>query len=88
MLGFSNVAVHKKPRVALFSSGDELIDIGAPLTAGKIHDSNSYVMKALLQNAGVDVVALESTGVYWIPVYEVLEQRGLKSGPAGRTWRR
>jgi len=27
---------------------------------------------------GVDTVALESTGVYWIPVYELLEQRGLK----------
>ncbi|WP_454743926.1 IS110 family transposase [Cupriavidus necator] len=27
---------------------------------------------------GIDTVALESTGVYWIPVYEVLEQRGLK----------
>ena len=27
---------------------------------------------------GVDTVALESTGVYWIPIYEVLEQRGLK----------
>jgi len=27
---------------------------------------------------GVDVVALESTGVYWIPVYEVLESRGLQ----------
>ena len=27
---------------------------------------------------GVDTVALESTGVYWIPVYEVLERRGLK----------
>lgn len=27
---------------------------------------------------GVDYVALESTGVYWIPVFEVLEQRGLK----------
>ena len=26
---------------------------------------------------GVDTVALESTGVYWIPVYEILEQRGL-----------
>ncbi len=26
---------------------------------------------------GVDTVALESTGVYWIPVYEVLEQHGL-----------
>ncbi len=29
-------------------------------------------------DCGVDTVALESTGVYWIPVYEVLEQRGLK----------
>jgi transposase len=28
--------------------------------------------------SGVDTVALESTGVYWIPVFEVLEQRGLK----------
>lgn len=28
---------------------------------------------------GVDTVALESTGVYWIPIYEVLEQRGLKA---------
>ena len=26
---------------------------------------------------GVDIVALESTGVYWIPIYEVLERRGL-----------
>ena len=31
-----------------------------------------------LIGCGVDAVALESTGVYWIPVYEVLEQRGLK----------
>jgi transposase len=30
-----------------------------------------------LLGCGVDTVALESTGVYWIPVYEVLEQRGL-----------
>jgi transposase len=31
-----------------------------------------------LIKCGIDTVALESTGVYWIPVYEVLEQRGLK----------
>lgn len=31
-----------------------------------------------LLECGVDIVALESTGVYWIPVYEALEQRGLK----------
>lgn len=28
--------------------------------------------------AGVDTVAMESTGVYWIPVFELLEARGLK----------
>jgi transposase len=31
-----------------------------------------------LLGAGVDTVAMESTGVYWIPVYEVLERRGLR----------
>lgn len=35
-------------------------------------------MAEWLLKCGVDTVALESTGVYWIPVYEVLEQRGLK----------
>lgn len=31
-----------------------------------------------LLECGVDVVALESTGVYWIPLFEILEQRGLQ----------
>lgn len=31
-----------------------------------------------LVQCGVDTVAMESTGVYWIPAYEVLEQHGLK----------
>ena len=31
-----------------------------------------------LVKLGVDTVAVESTGVYWIPVFEVLEQHGLK----------
>ena len=30
-----------------------------------------------LQQCGVDTVAMESTGVYWIPLYELLEERGL-----------
>jgi transposase len=36
-----------------------------------------HAMADWLLACGVDAVALESTGVYWIPVYEVLEQRGL-----------
>jgi transposase len=31
-----------------------------------------------LKTCGVDTVAMESTGVYWIPLYEVLERRGFK----------
>ncbi|EEA02857.1 transposase IS116/IS110/IS902 family protein [Burkholderia sp. H160] len=36
-----------------------------------------HAMADWLLACGVDIVALESIGVYWIPLYEVLEQRGL-----------
>lgn len=58
MLGEAQVSVHRRPRVALFSSGDELLPVDAPLTAGKIHDSNSYTLAALLQDANVEVIPL------------------------------
>lgn len=44
---------------------------------GTMTDDLNAVADWLLA-CGVDTVALESTGVYWIPLYEVLEQRGLK----------
>ena len=31
-----------------------------------------------LQNCGVQTVTLQSTGVYWIPLYDILEERGLQ----------
>ena len=31
-----------------------------------------------LQACGIDTVAMESTGVYWIPLYEILEERGIE----------
>ena len=37
-----------------------------------------HAMADWMLSCEVDTVVLESTGVYWIPVYEVLEQRGLK----------
>ena len=57
-LGFANVPVYRKPRVALFSSGDELLPVDAPLEEGKIRDSNSYTLAALMEAAGVEVVRL------------------------------
>jgi molybdopterin molybdotransferase len=58
MLGVPHVLVYRKPRVALFSSGDELLPPEAPLTEGKIRDSNSYTLAALLEDAGAQVIRL------------------------------
>ncbi len=58
MLGMANVSVYKIPRVALLSSGDELIEVDLPLTDGKIHDSNSYALAAAIENAGAEVIRL------------------------------
>jgi len=58
MLGLGRVPVHRKPRVALFSSGDELLDVDAPLEQGKIRDSNSYTLAALIEEAGAEVIRL------------------------------
>ncbi|MCQ3938567.1 MAG: molybdopterin molybdenumtransferase MoeA [Chloroflexi bacterium] len=57
-LGMANVIVYKKPRAALLSSGDELLPVEAPLEPGKIRDSNSYTIAALIENAGADVLRL------------------------------
>jgi molybdopterin molybdotransferase len=57
-LGFASVPVYRKPRLALFSSGDELLAVDAPLEEGKIRDSNSYTLAALIEEAGANVIRL------------------------------
>jgi len=58
MLGVAQVPVYRKPRLALFSSGDELLEVDAPLEDGKIRDSNSYTLAALSKEAGTEVIRL------------------------------
>ncbi len=58
MLGCATVDVFKKPRVALLSSGDELLEVDAPLESGKIRDSNSYMLAALIEITGAEVIRL------------------------------
>ena len=58
MLGVAKVEVHRKPRVALLSSGDELVGVDAPLEPGKIRDSNSYVLAALIESAHAEALRL------------------------------
>ncbi len=58
MLGAAEVLVYRQPRFALLSSGDELLPVEAPLTPGKIHESNSYALAALAEAAGVELIRL------------------------------
>lgn len=57
-LGVRTVTVGARPRVALFTSGDELTPLGQPLGAGAIYDSNRYLLRALLQELGAEVLDL------------------------------
>jgi molybdopterin molybdotransferase len=50
--------VRHRPRVALFTSGDELTPLGQSLAAGGIYDSNRYLLRAMLQELGATVIDL------------------------------
>ncbi len=57
-LGRASVEVYQRPRVAILSTGDELVEIEEPLTPGKIADSNTYTLMAQVQAAGGVPVSL------------------------------
>jgi molybdopterin molybdotransferase len=50
--GRATVRVARQPRVAILATGDELVDPGAPLRPGQIHDSNATTLSALVTQAG------------------------------------
>lgn len=54
--GAAEVLVARRPRVALFVTGDELVPPSQPLGFGQIHDSNRYSLLALLQGLGIEPV--------------------------------
>jgi len=59
--GIKSVSVHRRPRVALISSGDELVeldDFTPPVAATKIVSSNSITLSALVRDAGGEAVDL------------------------------
>ncbi len=57
-LGIAEVAVHRRPVVAFFSTGDELTPLGKPLAPGQIHDSNRYTLLGMLQRCGAEPLDL------------------------------
>jgi molybdopterin molybdotransferase len=60
-IGLDPAPVHRRPRVAVVSSGDELTPPGRPLAPGGIRDSNSRTVPALARLAGAEVVSVDWT---------------------------
>ena len=54
--GYGELVVSKKPKIAIFGTGDELIEPGKNLGEGQIYNSNLYVFKELVDRAGGEVV--------------------------------
>ena len=57
-LGLSKLQVKRKPVVAFFSTGDELVSVGEPLQPGMIYDSNRYSLYGMLASLPVDIIDL------------------------------
>jgi molybdopterin molybdotransferase len=61
-LGHAEVRVHRRPRVAILTTGDELVPEGAPVTAGRIRDSNGPFLAAACAEAGAVPLRLPPAG--------------------------
>jgi len=61
-LGIGEVTVHRRLRVAFFSTGDEIASLNRPLAPGEVYDSNRYTLFGVLTQLGVDLIDLGVVG--------------------------
>ena len=61
-MGYAVIDVARRPRVAVVSTGDELVDPGSELSPGMIRDSNRYSLVAAAREAGAEIVHSSRVG--------------------------
>jgi molybdopterin molybdotransferase len=57
-IGLSEVSCFAPLKVAIVSTGDEIVRVGAPLTAGQVYDANAPMLAPLVTSAGAEVTDL------------------------------
>ncbi|OXB02531.1 molybdopterin molybdenumtransferase MoeA [Flavobacterium oncorhynchi] len=73
-LGITEIKVHKKPKVAILVTGNELVKPGEKLKKGKIYESNSVMLQAALETIGI-----KKTKVYSVKDNLKATKKALKS---------
>ncbi len=58
MLGIDKIPVIRCPRIGIITPGDELIPLGSPQLPGKIYESNSYMLRSLVESGGAKTLEL------------------------------
>ena len=56
--GVAEVAVHRRPRVAVLTTGSELVAPGRPLAPGQVYEANGAILAAQAAAAGCDVLRI------------------------------
>jgi len=86
-LGIDRAPVHRRPRVAVLSTGDELLRPGEPLRPGKIYDSNAFGIAAAVRDCGgvptILDVARDSVEALTARIHEALDTADLLITSAG-----
>ncbi len=77
--GHVEVPVHDRPRVAVVSTGSELVTGGGALAHGQIHESNGVQLAAAARAAGADVVAVRVLPDDLPDVLRVLDELGTRA---------
>ena len=57
-IGIAEVKTYRKPKIAFFSTGDELKSLGETLRPGDIYDSNRYTLHGMLKKMDVEIIDL------------------------------